>query len=120
MSRSDSMAGLNHWARKFVKGETVSFTENTTRIYSDGREEVMPPKEVETSLVESDWNGDFCSGYDDHPLRKYIFPDGKVYFEYEQAQYSSSGPVFFLALKDEDGRPVQKSLWSKKAIQKHL
>jgi len=76
--------GLNPWATKFVKGTQREGTE------------------------------DYLSGMQDHPLHKYSFPDGRAYLEYEQAGFSDHGPVWFLALKDETGKEVPDSLWTRK------
>jgi hypothetical protein len=49
-------------------------------------------------------------------LSRYTLPTGEVYEEFVQASPWSSGPVFFLALKDADGNEVEGSLWSDEDI----
>ena len=116
--RMDQFMGLNDWACSFVQGEKVfAYTEQVTRVYPDGREERMPDKLVYKSSVHSEPSGHYTGMFDqEHGLTKYTFPDGKVYQEAVQADPWSSGPVFFLALKDENGNWVPESLWSDEAI----
>lgn len=111
--------GLNEWALNAVSGETVLLcVEEVTRIYPDGRKEVLEPRPVYESSVKKEKSGEFFYGMfdDEYPLYKYTFPDGKVYFEKLQAAPWSSGPVHFLALQDEDGKWVPESLWSAEDI----
>ena len=44
------------------------------------------------------------------PLQKYVFPDGRVWVEFVQAQPWNNGPWTFTALKDQNG-PIPESLW---------
>ena len=53
---------------------------------------------------------------DEYRLNKYTLRDGRVYYEEVQADPWSSGPVFFLALKDEDGNWVPETLWAQEEI----
>ena len=123
--RCDQHMGLNGWAETFVAGEQVlQYTEKGTRIYPDGKEEPFE-RPILGSNVKIEQNG----GYDgmfsymreddeshDYPLFKHIFPDGRIYYEEVQESPWSSGPVFFLALKDEKGEWVKESLWSEEEI----
>jgi len=115
----DQFAGLNKWASNFVKGESVFVcTEEVTRVYPDGRRGTLEPRPVYESSVKMEESGEFYSGMFEgkYPLHKHTFPDGRVYFEKVQAEPWSSGPVFFLALQDEKGNWVKKSLWSQEEI----
>lgn len=117
--RMDQHAGLNVWARTFVEGESVlAYTEQVVRVYPDGRRERVPDRPVYHSTVLQEESGVHYSGMfgDEYPLMKYTFPDGKVYYERVQDAPWSSGPVFFLALQDEEGRWVSESLWPEAEI----
>ncbi|MDP3726339.1 MAG: hypothetical protein Q8R36_04045 [bacterium] len=118
--RMDQFPGLNKWASGFVKGEPVFVcTEEVTRVYPGGRREMLAPRPVHESSIRKEQSLSSYSGMfgDKYPLHDYIFPDGRVYSERVQAEPWSSGPVIFLALQDEDGNWVRKSLWAKKAIE---
>lgn len=118
--RCDQFMGLNEWASDFVKGEPVLVcTEEVTRVYPDGRRETLEPCPVYESSVKMEESGELYYGIfeNEHPLHKYTFPDGRVYFERLQAAPWSSGPVHFLALQDENGSWVPESLWAEWAIE---
>ena len=113
--------GLNKWAQNLVRDKWVrEYTEVVTRTYPDGRKETLEPREVRESLVRREESGELYLGmsddWDEYSLHKYTFPDGRVYFERVQATKWSSGPVFFLALQDENRNWVPESLWTEEAI----
>ena len=54
--------------------------------------------------------------HDRYGLSRYRLADGRVFEEDIQAEPWSSGPVFFLALKDEHGEWAPESLWSEEQI----
>ena len=56
----------------------------------------------------------------EYPLLKYTFRGGKVLQEFLQTASWSSGPVLFLALKDEYGEVVEDSLWTGEEIQQQV
>ena len=117
--RCDQFMGLNRWALDFVRGEQVFVCmEEVTRVYIDGRRETIGARPVFKPSVKMKWSGRFYSGMfdDEYALQKYIFPDGRVYFEEVQAKPFSSGPVFFLTLQDENGNWVPESLWAEDTI----
>ncbi|MGH9553291.1 MAG: hypothetical protein ACRD3W_28175, partial [Terriglobales bacterium] len=49
-------------------------------------------------------------------LHRHTLSDGSMYEEYVQAAPWSGGPCYFIALKDESGQPVAKSLWSEEQL----
>ena len=55
------------------------------------------------------FEGAFCNKF---PLFSY----DEKYFEYVQEEPWSSGPMFFIALKDAEGTPVSESLWTQEEI----
>ena len=81
--RDDNNMGLNTWSQDFVKVAKRGYTKN------------------------------YLAGIQDHALHKYTFPDGRIYFEYEQTGFSDHGEVWFLALKDEKGMAISDSLWTR-------
>lgn len=116
--RMDQHMGLNEWAMNFVKGEEVlAYTEQGTRLYPDGREEEFGRRFMKSS-VKSEPSGSTYSGMfeDIYRLSKYTFPDGRVFYDAVQSDEWSSGPCFFLALKDNNGEWVKESLWSDEEI----
>jgi hypothetical protein len=110
--------GLNEWALNFVKGEPVLVcTEEGTRVYPDGRRETFARPVYEPSVKKEESGRSYVGMFEDeYPLYKYTFPDGQVYFEDLQAAPWSSGPVHFLALRDESGNWIPESLWPEEAI----
>lgn len=122
MSRSDQVIGLNSRAEKLIEGEQVlQYIEHVTRVSPDGRKEELGPNEVYGSSVLCEESGDTFTGMfkNNYPLMKYTFPDGRILFEKVQAEPWSSGPMFFLALKDEQGKWVKKSLWTEKEMMEY-
>lgn len=119
--RCDQLIGLNDWASDFVRKPTRKYTDYVRRVYEDG---MVNDLEVggEECLVKRELSGQRMLGMFDesYPLNKYTFPSGRVVFEFEQASPWSSGPVMFLALKDENGEPIKKSLWTEEEIEEYL
>ena len=120
--RMDQHMGLNEWATNFVQGEQVLVCmEEVTRVYPDGRRETLDPRRVFECSVEQEPSGNSYIGMfeDECPycLFRYTFPNGQVYYEAVQTAPWSSGPVFFLALRDKDGNWVPESLWPEEAIE---
>ncbi len=117
--RMTQFMGLTDRARKLVKGEPVlAFTDYIVRVYPDGRVMQLPPHTTHVSSVKSEPSGEIVHGMndDEFPLTKYAFPDGRIYYEREQHEEWSSGPVIFLALQDERGNWIEESLWAEEGI----
>lgn len=64
-------------------------------------------------VYETAWNGCW-------PLHLYTMKDGTVYMEYVQETPWSSGPMYFLGLKDKDGNPIKDLLWTEEEIEKMI
>ena len=81
--------------------------------------EVLPERDVFGTNIRMEKSGESYIGMFDqeYALHKYTFPDGRVFYEAVQASPWSSGPCFFLALKDERGEWVGESLWSEEEIE---
>lgn len=90
MSREDTYIGLNDWTREFVNRRSV----------------------IKEEINISPYFG-VC---EDFPFHKYTLPDGRAYFENVQADPWASGPTIFIALKNEKGNWIPKSLWRKSDI----
>lgn len=121
--RKDQYIGLNERVEELVKGTPVCvYVEVTTRVYPDGRHEEQEPKPVYESSVKREEHDVIHGAWTDMvaPLHKYTFPDGRVYFEAIQAAPWSSGPCYFIALKDERGEWVPESRWSDEEIEASL
>ncbi len=119
--RTDQHRGLNQWATLFVRGcgkPHFSGKHRTEKVVlPDGTEgELEIP--VYKPCVLREESGEFYAGMFDnyYPLFRYTFRSGQVYTEYVQAAPWSSGPMFFLALRDEKGQSVTESLWRDEEI----
>ncbi len=96
MSRQSDVVGLNDWAKEFVQ----------TALKKPALDEKGKPREI------------ICP-FSEFPLRtlaRYILPNGREVEEFVQEEVWAGGPYFFLALKDEKGKPIEKSLWTKEEI----
>jgi hypothetical protein len=114
MGRSESYIGLNAWAREFVEGEQVhAYSETITREMPDGTKTTVGPKDVYVSNVCVTSHDTIEGAYGgEYPLFQYTFDDGSEYFEHLQAEPWSSGPCYYLALRDSKGDPLPKTLWT--------
>lgn len=107
--------GLNKWAESYVRA-TVPVREVGVRLLPGGRTEsfdravMMPVAKTEVVGVIPGFYGD------DIPLVRYTMPNGRVFTEYVQAEPWSSGPCYFIALKNERGKVVPQSLWKQEDI----
>lgn len=114
--REDQIIGLNPWAESLVN-KSIKALESGETIFPDGKK-IPFAREVFVPEVKKEVYAHFDGMYDNkYPLYKHILPDNTVYFEYVQAAPWSSGPCFFLALKDKTGKPIRESLWSEEDIQ---
>ena len=114
--RCDQFMGLNEWASNLVD-ESIDAREigQVETIFGDVIEHFSRSVKVLVAKVDE------CGAYvgmegDEYALKRYTFPDGRVYETFVQAESWSSGPCFFLALKDKDGKVVPESLWGDKDI----
>ena len=69
-----------------------------------------------TEVVEEEYDITYGMCEDSFPLNKYQLKSGEWVYEYVQADPWSSGPVIFLALRQENGSPIPESLWSQEEI----
>lgn len=110
--RCDQYIGLNDWARAKVS-ETHKVREVGTRILPGG---VVEPfdRTINLPVAKVEKVGEIHGAWTDvvATLSRYTLPNGEVLTEYVQAEPWSSGPCYFVALKDAKGKPVPQSLWS--------
>ena len=116
--RMDQDRGFTPWTEDFLNRlQELAYTEETTRVYPDGRREARSPKPVYTHYYKGQHNY-YIGMYDqEYPLYKYQTSAGHTYYETLQASPWSSGPVFFLALKDSEDKWIKESLWSDEEIE---
>lgn len=112
--RTDQFFGLNCRARKFLQlDELVPVCEvRTQRRYPDGSETDSGWIQETGTRTKQEKYEVLCGAWNQFQLYKYTLPDGKRFFESEQASPWSSGPMIFTALRDEYGEWVKESLWS--------
>lgn len=117
--RTDQYIGLNERAAALVEGEQILlYRETITREYPDGRTVTAGPKPVTGSNVRIEKYDDLEGAFgNDFPLFRYVMADGREFYEYVQAEPWSSGPCYFLALRDSRGNPVPESLWTDEEIE---
>jgi len=121
--REDQYIGLNERAETFLNNgkKVLVYSEERTRTYPDGRVE-QDTKEVKAGY-ETTRSGESVRGmFDDYQVNEYtVFETGRKYVEFVQAKPWSSGPMFFLALKDAaTGEVVKESLWADDEIEEML
>lgn len=113
--RCDQYIGLNDWAKLLVSPGTVKVRERVVRFYPGGRREHFY-RTVRLPLAQSEVIGTIGSAFAEDfvvaNLYRHTLPNGKVYEEFIQASPWSSGPCYFIALRDAQGVVVPQSLWS--------
>ncbi len=116
MARSDQYIGLNDWARALVH-QRRDVREVGDTILPNG--DAVPFDRKGTALVAGvETIGEIVGAFSDcvAHLSRYTLPDGRVFDEFVQAEPWSSGPCYFIALKDGEGNEVAESLWSDEEI----
>lgn len=116
--RETQYFGLSQKAQLMIKGEDVHlYTDFIRRVHADGTEETIT-QEKRGSNVKRVPSGRITYGMfeEEIPLYEYHFPDGRILSEYIQETIWSSGPCIFVALKDENGKWVRSTKWSKAII----
>jgi hypothetical protein len=116
MARSDQYIGLNTWARKLVTRK-LTVREEGTRTFPGGKKQRfsrwrrMPvARKQHVGVIRGAWIPVVAV------LHRYTMPNGEQYVEFVQANPWSSGPQYFIALKDSRGNPVPESLWTDEEI----
>jgi hypothetical protein len=121
--RCDQYIGLNYWANKMLYDHRQTgvmerwFYPDETEIDDpkpflvDSVRTRIPTHKIEIiGKIEGAWNPHVAD------LRRFTLEDGTIYEEYIQAEPWSSGPCYFIALKDSEGNPVPESLWTDEEI----
>lgn len=89
--RSDTVMGLNNRGQSLIEGDKVVKTEY-----------------------------DEFHDFEKHPLYKYEFGDGRIYYEIIQCQGWCGGPIFFLSLIDGNGICLPQSLWTPEEMENNM
>jgi len=119
--REDQHIGLIRWAQKFIERGSIPVTVEIVHTLPDGTRKVMDSFPSMTNPCQFPSGKTYSGAWDgDHVLHEYRL-DGKVYEEFVQTEPWSSGPCFFLALRDpETGNAVRGSLWAEEEINEYL
>lgn len=111
--RSDQFVGLNNRATKYLSENAIKAKHV---IYVKG--EIISEKE-KIHVIDGKYY--ISEMYDDDILLgSYILNDGSRVYEYEQYCGYSSGAVHFIALKREDGTPIEETLWTEEEIENNM
>lgn len=116
--RCDQYVGLNTWsAEKVLAKQTVQ--DYTMRLFPDGRVETFECELEVVLAYPTEKIGVIAGAFQDHVacLRRFILPTGEIFDEFVQCEPWSSGPMYFIALKDVNGDVVPESLWTDREIQ---
>lgn len=119
--RHTQVIGLNERGRAIVAGEEVLlYRLEGRRIFPDGDVEEFA-EEVRGSDVAVDHCGSFEGMFGEpYPLYRHTLPDGREFTEDVQETVWSSGPCIFLALRDEEGDWIERSLWSPEELEEMI
>jgi len=114
--RCDQYIGLNEWATEKVLARHA-VREVGVRILPSGEEQPFD-REVDALVASVEQVGSIEGAWMDvvAPLNRYTLPTGEVFEEFVQAVPWSSGPCYFIALRDEKGHEVPESLWAESDI----
>lgn len=110
--RFDQYKGLNKWAKRTVSA-TRTVREIGKQVQANGKV-VEFDRTVKVPLVQkrrySKIRGTYVLFAGD--LHRYTLPNGKVLEEYVQETMHCGGPCYFIALRDSNGNPEKRSLWT--------
>lgn len=82
--------------------------------YGEWRPVYGPAYKTENLGIDDVWYGEGPM------LQRYIFDDGRIWVSYVQECPWSSGPMTFLAFKDEKtGEPIPETLWTTEELSKY-
>lgn len=109
MSRSDQYIGLNQRAEDFLNKHAVK---DVYQIVRNGR--VVETREEPQKEVYDHIEGAF---YNTFPLYCYFLNDGSKVYEYVQADPWDSGPMYYIALRDSENKPIKESLWTNEEME---
>jgi hypothetical protein len=110
--RCDQYVGLNEWASEKVSRQ-VMVREVGARILPNGK--ALPfDRTIKVPVAKVEVIGTITGAWTDHVanLHRYSLPDGRVYEEFIQADPWSSGPCYYIALKNNKGNLIRQSLWT--------
>lgn len=114
--RCDQYIGLTSEGEKFVEENALQLgVKKITEEYTSGEVKILSTIPIYEKKVY-----DEHEGFGFHPLYEYTAKDGSVFREAVQANPWSSGPVIFVALKDENGEWIEETLWNENDIQEMI
>jgi hypothetical protein len=117
--RQDQMMGLSSSALSFIS-ELSQKDEIVDIRFVNGKLVDISTATV-AKIVENDKseNYKFFGMFEqEYKLNAYLLKDGKKIYEKLQASPWSSGPMFFLALVDENDEWIEATKWDEKVIEK--
>lgn len=111
--RFDHYKGLNQAGLRLLK-RRVRVQEYVKRVFPDGRVETFERKSI-PAVARVTRIGSIKGAYKSRVahLRRYYMLDGVTYFdEFVQQEIWAGGPHYFIALKDNLGNAVTRTLWT--------
>ena len=117
--RCDQYIGLNERAEKLLqldKTQPVKIT--TIKEFPNGNIVSETHIEQQTITVREKYST-FLQAFNEDPeiLYKHTLENGDVYYEFLQCEPWSSGPCYFIALKDKEGKVAEESLWTDEELE---
>lgn len=114
--RMSQYRGLNAWSSKLVSRKQ-KVREHGVQVFANGKRKnfsrwrrVPLVRKEDAGLIRGMGGEAFAK------LHRYTLADGRKLSEFIQAEIWSGGPVYFIALKDESGKPIAESLWSEEEL----
>ena len=107
--RQTQIIGLSDSGKEYV----CSFV-NRDLVIKIRNNKIIEEKEIISSEESNKHviNDDYC----DIPLKKYLLKDGNWVFEKIQEVIWSSGPMYFLALENDQGEWLPETFWTKEEL----
>lgn len=108
MARTDQYVGLNERAKEFLDRKTKK---DVFHLYKNGEiaDRWEEPQKKAYGTIEGVFGNTFSLHY-------YFLHNGARVYEYIQAEPWDGGPMYYIALKDEEGNPIKESLWSEEEM----
>jgi len=115
MSRSDQIVGLNARAGSYLG------TNGATDIARHYRNDELISEHTILACELSDrYAITDMLGEEQIKWNKYLLKNGRWVYEYAQESPWASGPVHFLALKNEEGEVIKETLWTKEEMDLYI
>lgn len=115
MSRSDQIVGLNARAKAYLETNCAKDIAKHYRNDELISEHIILSCELSDRYAISDMIGE-----EQLKWNKYLLKIGVWVYEYVQESPWASGPVHFLALKNEEGEVIKETLWTDEEIEQYI